>query len=237
MATGKPIIGIAGGIGSGKSYVARLFGELGCLVISSDEQVREIYENPDVKATLVEWWGPQMLRDDGSINRRAIAERVFSNSADRNRLEALIHPRVFALRDKVMSDNASNAGVRAFVWDTPLLFETGTNHDCDAVVFVDAPPAVRARRITRDRGWAESELPLREKSQLPLDSKREMSDYVISNAADAGEASTRDHGMDPAADALRSQVQDVLSRILQQFTSGLRFESERVSKSLENRQS
>jgi dephospho-CoA kinase len=90
--------------------------------------------------------------------------------------------------------------VRAFIWDTPLLLETGLNKQCDAVVFVEAPEASRAARVRENRGWEGAELARREKSQWPLDRKREISDYVISNTADAGFA--------------RGQVSDVLSRIL-----------------------
>lgn len=209
----QPVIGIAGGIGSGKSLVARLFGELGGLVISSDDQVREAYNRADVKEMLKRWWGQRVIREDGSVNRRAIAAIVFESPAERRRLEALMHPRVKEMRDAIMSDKSGDPAIRAFIWDTPLLFETGLNSECNAVVFVDAPPAVRARRVAQYRGWPEEELAIREKSQLPLDSKRQMSDYVISNAADAGGTSK------PEAEAglneLRDQVRDVFSQILE----------------------
>lgn len=215
----KSIIGIAGGIGSGKSLVAGLFAELGCLVISSDDQVREAYEQRDVKDVLRQWWGDSVFRDDGTINRSAIAAKVFTDPAQRQRLEELLHPRVKEMRDAVMSDKSHDPRVVAFIWDTPLLFETGLNTECDAVVFVDAPEEVRNHRLTSQRGWQESELPLREKSQLPLDSKREMSDYVISNAADAGGTSESKAGNSSGLEELRDQVRDVLSRILERTAS------------------
>ena len=76
MYSGKPIIGIAGGIGSGKSFIARLFGDEGCLVLSADDQVRTVYADPAVRDTLEQWWGPGVINSDGQVDRRAVAQRV-----------------------------------------------------------------------------------------------------------------------------------------------------------------
>jgi dephospho-CoA kinase len=200
MISGKPIIGIAGGIGSGKSHIASLFAELGCAVIDSDSQVRAAYDDPEVRRVLREWWGPATFNPDGTVNRAAIAQRVFGNAAELKRLEGLVHPLVAKARGELMQKLAHNEGVVAFVWDTPLLLEAGLKDQCDAVVFVDAPPELRLERVARARGWNSAELLRRENLQWPLDRKREIADYVIRNTADAGEA--------------RSQVRDVLSRIL-----------------------
>ncbi len=201
MTQHKPIIGIAGGIGSGKTFVAQLFGELGCLVISSDEQVRDAYRDPRVPATLREWWGDEVLTAAGEVNKRVVAAKVFGQPAERERLEKLLHPMVNAARDRLMAMAAGNPEVVAFVWDTPLLFETGLNARCDAVVFVDAPYPLRLARVAAARGWDERELARREKSQIPLDTKRKLSQYGIDNTADA--------------DGVRDQVRVVLSRILE----------------------
>lgn len=198
---GKPIIGIAGGIGSGKSFIAQLFGQLGCFVINSDEQVTEAYRDRQVIETLRHWWGDETVLPDGQINRKLIASKVFNSIEERRRLEALIHPLVNAARRRAMTAAATAfPKLIAFVWDTPLLFEASLNLQCDAVVFVDAPVALRLQRVQKARNWTEQELLSREISQWPLDKKREISDYVVSNTADAGSA--------------RSQVKDVLSRIL-----------------------
>jgi dephospho-CoA kinase len=197
---GKPVIGIAGGIGSGKSFVAKLFGEAGCAVIDSDAQVRAAYQAPAVKLALREWWGGAVFRPNGEINRAEIARRVFADEAERRRLEALIHPLVATARDKQMEAAANDPQVVAYVWDTPLLFETGLNEKCDAVVFVDAPLEQRLRRVAETRGWDEDELRRRQKLQWPLDRKGQISDHVLTNTADA--------------DYARGQVREVLSRIL-----------------------
>ena len=208
MFAGKPIIGISGGIGSGKSFVARLFGEMNCAVIDSDAQVRSAYEDPAVRHRLAEWWGNDVLLADGKINRKAIAKRVFNDASERHRLEGLLHPLVNQARQREMEKLKRDINTVAFVWDTPLLFETGLNRECDAVVFVEVPLELRLERVAGSRGWDRAELQRRENLQWPLDTKREISDYVVQNTADAGEA--------------RSQVRSVLSRILEQQASGAR---------------
>jgi dephospho-CoA kinase len=199
---GKPIIGIAGGIGSGKSFVAKLFGEQGCLVIDSDAQVREAYRLPRVKQTLAEWWGGDVLdADTGEVNRGFIARKVFADPAQRRRLEQLLHPLVDASREAAMAAAAYDPQVLAYVWDTPLLFEVGLHDRCDALVFVDVPWETRVNRVRATRGWDEAELARRQNLQWPLDKKRRISDHVLTNTADA--------------DYARGQVRELLSRILE----------------------
>ncbi len=206
MFAGKPIIGIAGGIGSGKSYVARLFGELGCLVIEADALVREAYLDPAVVRTLREWWNGEVFAVDGSVDRAAIARKVFSDPVQRRKLEQLLHPWVSARRE-VLQKNADSKTL-AFIWDTPLLFETGLNEACDAVVFVDVPESERLRRVVAERGWDADELHRRENLQLPLDKKRRISDIVIDNTAEAAMRSADQAG------GTRSQVREIFSRIV-----------------------
>jgi dephospho-CoA kinase len=200
MYAGKPIIGIAGGVGSGKSYVAAAFAELGCHVIDSDAQVRAAYQDPQVRRTLVEWWGPDALLEEGGINRALIAGKVFGNPRERRRLEKLLHPKVNAARERQMAAMAQNQNVVAFVWDSPLLFEAGLDRHCDAVVFVDTPRDLRLQRVAQTRGWGPEEFAGRENSQWPLDKKRSLSDYVVTNAADAA--------------PVRDQVRELLPQIL-----------------------
>jgi len=99
-----------------------------------------------------------------------------------------------------MSETANDPNVRAYVWDTPLLLEAGLAPQCDAIVFVDAPPEARQKRVLAERGWDASEWARRENLQFPLDKKREMANDIVRNTA--------------GADDVRSQVREVLSRIL-----------------------
>lgn len=197
---GKPIIGLVGGIGSGKSHVAGLFAQLGCLVIDSDAQVREAYELPEVRATLRAWWG-DAVDVNGQVNRPEIARRVFSDEGERKRLEGLLHPLVARLRDALMERHAADPAVLAYVWDTPLLVETGLYRECDVVVFVDTPAEERLERVMRDRGWSRQQWEEREKTQAALDIKRKVAKYMVRNTA--------------RADDVRSQVRSVLSQILE----------------------
>ena len=208
MYAGRPIIGIVGGVGSGKSYVAGLFGELGCLVVDSDAQVREAYRDPRVGEAIRGWWGGGVFHADGTINRSAVAAKVFADLAEKRRLEGLLHPMIAAARERAMAAAAaSDRQVLAFVWDAPLLFEAGLSAQCDAVVFVDAPLDVRLARVRATRGWDEAELLRRENSQMPLDTKRGLSDHHVENAADAVVDA-------PGSNDLREQVRRVLSQIL-----------------------
>lgn len=200
MYAGKPIIGIAGGIGSGKSTVARLFGEISCLVINSDELVRQAYKDSKVKATLRKWWGSLIFDPKGEVDRAAVWRKVGERADDRRRLEQLVHPIVNESRERLMKSSGGDPKIVAFVWDTPLLLETGLNVHCDAVVFVEAPQELRQKRVLEARAWNPQQLAERENLQLPLDKKREISDYVVVNTADEQYA--------------RGQVREVLSRIL-----------------------
>jgi dephospho-CoA kinase len=204
MFGGKPVIGVAGGIGSGKSFVAHLFGEEGCLVISADDQVRLAYKDFRVKQTIKQWWGNLVFSPNGEVDRSAVARKVFSRADELRRLEQLLHPIVNQARENMMRLKMNDPQVLAFVWDTPLLLEAGLEKDCDAVVLVDSPLEQRQERLKQSRGWEAGELESRENLQLPLDKKREISDYVISNTA--------------GTDQVRAQVREVLSRILAAVT-------------------
>ncbi len=177
------VIGVAGGIGSGKSAVARSFARLGCVVIDSDKEARALLLRDDVKAELVSWWGSGILDAHGEVDRSAVAKIVFSDPDQRKRLEGLTHPLLRTNRERVKAA-ASAASAPAVVLDAPLLFEAGLGEECDAVVFVDAPRETRLKRVQEHRGWDEAELTRREKSQLPLEEKRSRSDYVVRNDRD-----------------------------------------------------
>jgi dephospho-CoA kinase len=200
MYEGKPIIGIAGGIAAGKTFIAQLFAEAGCMVISSDEIVRQAYKDPIIIAQIKKWWGLMVFSPGGEIDRAAVARKIFSMPEERRRLEQLIHPYANQIRERMMQQAAADPQVKAFVWDTPLLFETGLDKLCDKVVFVDVPRETRLKRVHESRGWGPTELEERENLQMSLDNKRGISDYVIVNTADA--------------DSARGQVRDTLTRIL-----------------------
>src|SRR5262249_18926182 len=160
----------------GKSTVARILADLGCVVVNSDEAGRAALRDPKIKQSLTEWWGAGILDQAGEIDRSKVAHIVFNDPAQRRRLEQLTHPWIEHRRREQFS--AASPGTPALVIDAPLLFEAGLDRLCDAVIFVDAPRESRMTRVEAARGWKASELAKREDSQMPLDQKRLRADYV-----------------------------------------------------------
>lgn len=177
------VIGLAGGIASGKSSVAKAFASLGWLVIDFDALVRNKLQDPGVQNTLVSWWGASVQRPDGTTDRTRIAEIVFNDDAQRQRLERLVHPLVWRTRQQAR-DEALKAGALGAVLDAPLLYESGLDRECDAVVFVDAPLEIRARRAMSSRGWTREELLRRESAQIPIEEKAKRSRFTVDNTGD-----------------------------------------------------
>lgn len=175
-----PVIGIVGGIGAGKSHVARAFERLGCVVLDSDVAAKAQLDEPAVKDVLVSWWGEGILGIDGKVDRKKIAAIVFADTSQRQRLEELIHPRLKAGRASAIAQ-ARQEGKPGVIVDAPLLLEAGVAAECDYVVFVDAPKAERLQRVVEKRGWSVEEFEKREAAQWPLDKKREASHAVIAN--------------------------------------------------------
>lgn len=217
--TAPRIIGLAGGIGSGKSFVARVFAELGsprCMVIDSDRLAREALDRPEVRAQLVQWWGESVLRENAVsgeqpsssgplIDRAKVAAIVFDQPQERQRLERLIHPLIRQSRQEMIAAAIKTDAPPQFVLvDAPLLFEAGLDRECDAVVFVDAPRLTRLERVRTTRAWSEAELARREASQWSVDDKRAKAEYVINNGPDANPAN------------LREQAREILRMISEQ---------------------
>jgi dephospho-CoA kinase len=145
----KPVIGIAGGIGSGKSTVARVLAELGCVVCDSDALGRAALRDPVIRQELVRWWGDDIVDARGEIDRGAVAAIVFRDPAERRRLEGLTHPWIEARRREQFAGAPDSA--TAFVIDAPLLYEVGLDAECDAVIFVETERAIRLDRLRASR--------------------------------------------------------------------------------------
>jgi dephospho-CoA kinase len=185
--SGQIVVGVVGGVGSGKSAAARAMaralppGE--GVIADSDAHVREVLAQPEVIGQVRAWWGPGVLNDAGGVDRAKVAHVVFADAEARKRLEGLIHPRVHALRAALFGQ-ARARGARLLIIDAPLLFEAGVDRECDRVVFVDTPMDQRLARVVASRGWSEQELIRRESAQMPLDEKRRRCSDVLVNDAD-----------------------------------------------------
>ena len=183
------VIGLAGGIASGKSTVAAELAALGAVVLDADRAAHQAINRPEVKQTLVERWGEAILDGSGEVLRQAIAERVFSPSLADNQelefLENLLHPLV---RRQFESELAplSQRGVAAAVIDAPLLLDAGWEDLCDFIVFVESNEQDRVQRAG-PRNWSHSEISRREAAQMPIDEKRSRATHVIRNLGSRGD--------------------------------------------------
>jgi len=183
------ILGVVGGIASGKSVVARHFESLGAARLDADVAGHEVLEEPEVKATLASLWGPGVLDATGRVDRAAVGKIVFAGTEEaedaKRFLEQLTHPRI---ADRLQSElkAAEQRQCRAAVLDAALMIEAGWDRLCDHLVFVETPWEQRLQRA-RGRGWTEAELRRREASQLPLEVKRARADSIIDNSGTLGE--------------------------------------------------
>lgn len=182
------ILGIAGGIGSGKSFVTQLFERNhGAVGIYADRIAHELLERQDVIDELAGRFGRGILDDSGKVVRSRLAPLVFgddeSHQANRKFLESVLHPRV---REEIHRrlDELRKAGTRLVVLDIPLLFESGWDHVCDGVVFVDASEATRLAR-TAVRGWDATAHRQREAHQMPLEEKKKRCRWSVSSGQDS----------------------------------------------------
>ena len=175
-----PVIGLVGGIGSGKSAVSGILADLGCVVSNSDHVAHECLLHPSVVSMLVSRWGDRVLAEDGTPDRSVIAGIVFGEESERIWLESVLHPMINERRRSSL--NALDEKASGFVIDAPLLFEAGIDAECDAVLFIDAPFDQRLDRVVTSRGWSEENLKDREARQMTLGEKRARATAVIPNA-------------------------------------------------------
>jgi dephospho-CoA kinase len=173
-------VGLTGGIGSGKTAVAKTFEELGAFVIDTDVLAREaVAANSDGLREIARVW-PQVVRS-GALDRAALAEIVFSDPTARDRLNAIVHPHV---RRLAMEREARARPGQLVVHVVPLLFETGYDAVVDKSVLVAAPEDVRIARITRRDRVGESDVRARMAAQIAPEEARRRADFVIENDAD-----------------------------------------------------
>jgi len=175
---------LTGNIGAGKSTVAGLFKHWGATLIDADQLVREAQApgQPVLKA-IVERFGAELIRADGSLNRAALRAAVLADSSALADLNRIVHPEVHRRRLELLGE-ARARGDRIVVSDIPLLFEADDPEAFDAVVLVDAPEAVRRARLLASRALSPVEADRMMAVLLPSKPKRARSDYVIDNDGD-----------------------------------------------------
>jgi len=174
------VLGLTGGIGSGKSLVAQMFRELGAEVIDADQLARDVVE-PGQPALdeIVKAFGRDILLPDGRLNRGRLAAVIFADPAARQRLNAITHPRIRARMDTEVAARTQRSGV--LILDIPLLYENGRTGIVEKVVVVWVDPATQLQRLTERDGLSVEDARQRIAAQMPLDDKRARADYVIDN--------------------------------------------------------
>jgi dephospho-CoA kinase len=179
-----PLIGVVGGIASGKSLVAQTLESLGAEVISADALAHEVLQYDEVQREVRKRWGNEVFDPDGRVNRAALAKIVFAPPPDGPRelkhLEQLIHPKVGELIGQRLG-RLQQGPATAVVLDVPLLVEAGWDKLCDQILYVDAPREVRLTRAVA-RGWPAEDFERREAAQETLAEKRKHADAVIDNS-------------------------------------------------------
>jgi len=199
----KPVIGLVGAVGSGKSTVADEFGKLGCGVIKADVLNHQILREKDVVAQVVIWWGDKVLDEAGRVSRDKIGEIVFDNPGELGRLTKLVHPKVLEMQSLMLQGYMADSGVKAIVLDVPLLVEVGWEKQCDCLVYVEVEDGIRRARLREKRGWGSEKIKKIENLQIVLDKKAKMSEYVVGNSSDIPD--------------LALQVAKIFSLVLQKF--------------------
>ena len=197
MFDGPVMIGLTGGIGAGKSAVAERLAAHGAVIVDSDRLAREAVEkgSPGL-AKVVEAFGPEVLAADGTLDRSALAQRVFNDDAARKRLEQIIHPYV---RERTAAIVASAPPDAVVVNDVPLLVEAGLAAAYDKVIVVLADTSTRVDRLVRLRGMPEEDARARIAAQATDDQRRAVADIVIQND---GSPEQLDAAVDAAWDEL-----------------------------------
>lgn len=174
-------VGLTGGIGSGKSTVARMLADEGFPVVDADQIAREIMEpGSPVLAQVAEVFGEDLIDDTGALNRAELAKRAFSSTEQTEKLNVLTHPAIRAESNRRF-DEAEKAGARAVIYDMPLLVDLGLHHDMDMTVVVDVDVDERVRRLVDKRGLTESDARARIAQQVDDDTRRAAADIVVDN--------------------------------------------------------
>ena len=193
------LIGLTGGIASGKSTVAKILKRLGAAVVDADALAREVVEpGRDAWKDIVQAFGAEVLQPDRTLDRQKLRAIIFNNPSARKQLETIIHPRVRALAEERIQQHAA-AGYEIVVYEVPLLFEGNLHEWLRPVVLVACDLDVQKRRLQERDGLSDETSQKHIDAQMSLAEKRRLADYVIEN--------------DGSFEDLEREVQTVLNKI------------------------
>ncbi len=188
-----PVIGIVGGVGSGKSSVARWLNQHHSIpVIDGDQIGHEILKYSSVKQRIQQRFGTAVFNEGGDINRAKLADVVFGsqqkNQQAKADLEKIVHPEIRKEIERQIHDIRTRKTDSAIILDAAVMLEAGWDDLCDFVVFVEADQQQRLQRVSQSRGWDSSEWKSREESQVKLEAKQKASSAVVKNSGTLEEA-------------------------------------------------
>jgi dephospho-CoA kinase len=174
------LVGLTGGVATGKSTVAKMFKQCGVIVIDADELAREVVRpgKPAWRA-IVNTFGKTVLTADRTIDRQALGAIVFGNRAKLRRLEGIIHPRVAREQARLTKQAARNDPKAVVIYDVPLLFEVGIDKRVDTIIVVTAGRETQIARLKKRNGLSRAEAIRRIRSQMPLAKKIRRADHVL----------------------------------------------------------
>ncbi len=172
------VVGLTGNYGSGKSHILNLFKEMGAFTINSDEIIRELLKEEDIKKEIRELLGDEVFTENGEVDRKAIADLIFKDAYLRIKLEDIIHPRVFKEIERLIS---TLEGKRVVIIEVPVLFERGYQNRFDKIITVYGDETTIINRL-KDKGIREEEIRKRWNSQFPYRKKLSSSDFIIDNS-------------------------------------------------------
>ncbi len=180
----KPVVGLTGGIASGKTTVSRMFADLGIPIIDADELAREVVEPgaPALQA-IVDEFGEDVLDEEGRLDRKKVGELVFGDEEARETLNAIMHPRIGAAGAKYIQEY-SNHPAPYIIYEGALLVETGAYKAFAALIVVSVDESIQRLRLIARDGYTVSEANARIDSQLPLERKVAFADFVVTNNGD-----------------------------------------------------
>jgi dephospho-CoA kinase len=179
----KPVIALVGGIGSGKSTVARLLAERGGYVIAADPIAHEALKDPEIRQKIIARFGLGILDENGDIVRSRLAALVFADEGGesaRRDLESWIHPWVGRRASDLAEQANADSAARFIVLDVPMALEAGWNDAWDRLIYVYTPRHVQLARLA-SRGWTQEQLQARERAQLSPAEKASRADATIDN--------------------------------------------------------
>lgn len=182
--TSPLVVGLTGGIGSGKSTVARALAERGARVLDADEIVSEVYRDLGILERIEREVGPGVV-GPGGVDRHSLARKIFGELGARERLNAIVHPEVRRrMRERTEIWKAGPDPPSLIVWDVPLLIESGGYREVDRVVVVWASRPTRIRRVVERMGASADDVQARDEAQMPLHQKLAYAHHVVNNDSD-----------------------------------------------------